>query len=179
MTDAQARLLLRRAFDAAVAAAQPAWVLAAHLPEPPRGRCIVLGASKAAASMAAAVEAAWPQVDLSGLVVTRVGHAVPIAVAQASHPVPEAAGEAAAHRILALAEAAGPDDPGAGAAQPARTGLTSADKQVVTTALLRSRATIDEMNQVPRLVGDQGWPAGAGGIAGAAAHPGHQRRAGR
>ena len=134
--------------------------------------------------MAAAVAAAWPQVDLSGLVVTRVGHAVPtapIVVAQASHPVPEAAGEAAARRILALAEAAGPDDPGAGAgaAQPARTGLTPADKQVVTTALLRSGATIDEMNQVPRLAGDQGWPAGAGGVAGAAAHPGHQRRAGR
>ncbi len=177
MTDAQARLLLRQAFDAAVASAQPARVLAAHLPEPPRGRCIVLGAGKAAASMAAAVEAAWPQVDLSGLVVTRVGHDVPtarIAVAQASHPVPDAAGEAAARRILALAEAAGPDDlvlaliSGGGSALlslPAP-GLTLADKQAVTTALLRSGATIDEMNQVRRALS-----AIKGGRLGRAASP--------
>ena len=177
MTDAQARQLLRQAFDAAVASAQPARVLAAHLPEPPRSRCIVLGAGKAAASMAAAVEAAWPQVDLSGLVVTRVGHAVPtarIAVAQASHPVPDAAGEAAARRILALAEAAGPDDlvlaliSGGGSALlslPAP-GLTLADKQAVTTALLRSGAAIDEMNQVRRALS-----AIKGGRLGQAAFP--------
>ncbi len=177
MTDAQARLLLRQAFEAAVASAQPARVLAAHLPEPPRGRCIVLGAGKAAASMAAAVEAAWPQVDLSGLVVTRVGHAVPtarIAVAQAAHPVPDAAGEAAARRILALAEAAGPDDlvlaliSGGGSALlslPAP-GLTLGDKQAVTAALLRSGATIDEMNQVRRALS-----AIKGGRLGRAASP--------
>ncbi len=161
MTDGEARLLLRAAFDAAVASAQPARVLAAHLPEPPSGRCIVLGAGKAAAAMAAAVEAAWPQADLSGLVVTRAGHAVPtarIAVAEASHPVPDAAGEAAARRILALAEAAGPDDlvlaliSGGGSSLlslPAH-GLALSDKQAVTAALLRSGAPIDEMNQVRR-----------------------------
>ncbi len=75
--DARARHLLRAAFDAAVAAADPRRVLAAHLPERPRGRCVVVGAGKSAAMMAAALEDAWPDVPLTGVVVTRYGHAVP------------------------------------------------------------------------------------------------------
>ncbi len=75
--DHRARAALRAIFDAAVAAADPRVVLAAHLPEPPKGRCIVVGAGKSAAVMAAAVEAAWPEVPLSGVVVTRYQHAVP------------------------------------------------------------------------------------------------------
>ena len=161
-TNARARQVLFDAFDAAVASANPARVLAAHLPElPTRGRVIVLGAGKAAAAMAAAVEAAWPDVPLSGLVVTAHGHAVPtqhIAVAEAAHPVPDAAGEAAAHRILALAHGAGPDDlvlaliSGGGSALlslPAP-GLMLAHKQAINRALLASGATIAEMNLVRR-----------------------------
>ena len=157
--DDAARRLLRAAFDAAIASAQPARVLAAHLPAPPTGRCIVVGAGKAAASMAAAVEAAWPDVALTGLVVTRRGHAVPtrrIEVVEATHPLPDAAGETAARRILELAQSAGPDDlvlaliSGGGSALlslPAP-GITLADKQHITRALLRSGAPIDEMNRV-------------------------------
>lgn len=77
MTTDQAQALLRAMFDAAVAAADPARVLADHLPPRPKGRCIVVGAGKSAAAMAAALEAAWPDVDLSGVVVTRHGHSVP------------------------------------------------------------------------------------------------------
>ena len=103
--DARARDALRRLFAAAVASADPRTVLARHLPEPPGpddGRVLVLGAGKSAAAMAAAVEATWPDQALSGLVVTRYDHAVPtrrIEVVEASHPVPDAAGEAAARRI--------------------------------------------------------------------------------
>ena len=70
-SDAKARAALRAIFDAAVASAQPAKVLAAHLPEKPKGRCVVVGAGKASAAMAAALDAAWPDVALSGVVVTR------------------------------------------------------------------------------------------------------------
>ncbi|QBX34979.1 glycerate kinase [Paracoccus liaowanqingii] len=157
----RAKALLRAMFDAAVAAADPARVLAAHLPEAPRGRCIVLGAGKSAAAMAAAVEAAWPDVDLSGVVVTRHGHAVPtrrITVREASHPVPDAASEAAAHEILAAAQAAGPDDlvlaliSGGGSAlmAAARPPLTLADKIAVNRLLLRSGLTIEDMNRIRR-----------------------------
>lgn len=146
-------------FDAAVAAAAPAKVLAAGLPPQPRGRVLALGAGKASAAMAAAVERAWPGADLSGLVVTRYGHGADcrrIEVVEASHPQPDAAGEAAARRILALARSAGPDDlvlclisGGASAllALPAE-GLTLADKQAVGRALLRSGASIGEINTV-------------------------------
>ena len=75
-SDIRARKALRAMFDAGVAAADPRVVLAAHLPPPPAGRCVVVGAGKAAATMAAAVEAAWPEVALTGVVVTRDGHAV-------------------------------------------------------------------------------------------------------
>ena len=96
----------------AVAAALPARIVPAHLPPPPKGRTIVLGAGKASAAMAKAVEDHWPG-PLEGLVVTRYGHAVPcerIEIVEAAHPVPDAAGEAAARRILELARGAGPDD---------------------------------------------------------------------
>ncbi len=158
-TDARARDALRAIFDAGVAAADPRMVLAPHLPPAPRGRCVVVGAGKAAATMAAAVEAAWPDVALTGVVVTRYGHAVPtrrIEVLESSHPVPDARSEAAARRILAAVRGLGPDDlvlalisGGASAllALPAP-GLTLADKAAVNRALLACGATITEMNTV-------------------------------
>ncbi len=160
-TDADARALLRRLFDAAVASADPRVVLARHLPERPGGRVIVVGAGKSAAVMAAAVEAAWPDADLSGLVVTRYGHGFPtsrIAVVEASHPVPDAAGEAAARRILSLVRGLTSEDlvlaliSGGGSALLAlpAPGLTLADKQAVNRALLACGATIGEMNAVRR-----------------------------
>jgi len=94
--DARAREVLRTLFDTAVAAADPRKVLAAHLPPKPKGRCIVVGMGKSAAVMAAALETAWPDVPLSGTVVTRYGYAVPtrdIEVIEASHPVPDANSE--------------------------------------------------------------------------------------
>jgi hydroxypyruvate reductase len=157
--DHRARAALRAIFDAAVAAADPRVVLAAHLPEPPKGRCIVVGAGKSAAVMAAAVEAAWPDVPLSGVVVTRYQHAVPtrrIEVIEASHPVPDPNSERAARTILAAVRGMTPNDlvlalisGGASAlmALPAD-GLTLADKQAVNRALLASGATITEMNCV-------------------------------
>jgi glycerate 2-kinase len=155
--------LLRRMYEAAVAAADPLRCVPAGLPEPPQGRVIVLGAGKASAVMAQAVETAWPDVPLSGLVVTRYGHAVPcsrIEVVEAAHPVPDEAGRAAAARILALAEAAGPADlvlcliSGGGSALltlPAP-GVSLADKQALNAALLASGAAIDEMNTVRKHV---------------------------
>ncbi|WP_068300742.1 glycerate kinase [Pararhodobacter sp. CCB-MM2] len=153
--------LLRALFDAAIAAADPAVVLARHLPEKPKGRCLVIGAGKASAAMARAVERAWPDVDLSGVVVTRYGHAVPcerITIREAAHPVPDAAGEAAAREILSLAQSAGPEDlvlaliSGGGSsllALPAE-GLTLADKIAVNKALLKSGLAIDDMNRIRR-----------------------------
>jgi glycerate 2-kinase len=155
---ADPRGFLRALFDAAVAAAQPEHCLPPHLPPPPKGRTIVVGCGKAAAAMARAVEAHW-QGPLSGLVVTRYGHKLPtqkIEVVEASHPVPDAAGEAAAQRMLALVQGLGPDDlvlcliSGGGSALlslPAP-GLTLGDKQNVVRALLRSGADIHEMNCV-------------------------------
>jgi glycerate 2-kinase len=152
------RQLLQALFDAALAAADPARVIPPHLPPPVAGRTVVVGAGKAAAAMARAFEAAW-RGPLEGLVVTRHGHAVPcerIAVVEASHPVPDRAGEAAAIRILDLARGLGADDQlvclisGGGSALLAlpAPGLTLADKQAVTRALLRSGATIGEINTV-------------------------------
>lgn len=150
--------ILRAVFDAALRHAMPAGRFAGRLPERPRGRTVVLGAGKAAASMAAAFEATW-EAPCEGLVVTRYGHGVPtrsIEVVEASHPVPDAAGEAAARRILALAEGAGPDDlvvvlMSGGASSllvlPAP-GITLADKQAVNRALLACGAPIGEMNTV-------------------------------
>jgi len=111
--DTSARDALNRIFMAAVASADPAKVLQQHLPSPPRGRCVVVGAGKASAAMAAALEAAWPNVDLSGVVVTRYGHAVPtgrIEIIEASHPVPDDRSAEAAKRILAAVERLTADD---------------------------------------------------------------------
>ena len=167
---------LRTLFDAAVARAQPERCVPPHLPPPPQGRTIVVGAGKAAASMARAVETHWPG-PLSGLVVTRYGHGVPcerIQVVEAAHPVPDAPGEAAAARILSMATDAGPDDlvlclvSGGGSALlslPAA-GLTLGDKQAVNKALLLSGATISEMNCLRKHLS-----AVKGGRLGAAVHP--------
>src|SRR5262245_36657962 len=106
------RALLKAMFDAAIAAALPEKSLAAHLPPPPKGRTIVVGCGKAAASMAKAVEDHWKG-ELAGLVVTRYGHNVPtkrIEVVEAAHPVPDAAGRAAAERILQMVQGLGADD---------------------------------------------------------------------
>jgi hydroxypyruvate reductase len=157
--DARARSALRAVFDAAVAAADPRVVLARHLPERPRGRCIVVGAGKSAAVMAAALEDAWPDVPLSGVVVTRYEHGVPtrrVEVLESSHPVPDANGEIAARRILETVRGLRADDlvlalisGGASALLPLPApGLTLADKQAMNRALLASGATISEMNTV-------------------------------
>ena len=159
------RGFLRALFDAAVARAQPHHVLADFLPPPPRGRTLVLGAGKASAAMAQALESLWPQqAPLSGLVVTRYGHTPPrppgvpqrIEIVEAAHPVPDSAGLAAAGRMLELARRVGPEDlvlcliSGGGSAllvHPAP-GLTLHDKQAINRALLASGATIAEMNCV-------------------------------
>lgn len=163
MTDAAARRLLRSLFDAAIAAADPRKVLPPHLPSPPRGRTVVVGAGKSAALMAQVTEAHYQAPlsgpTLSGVVVTRYGHAVPtkrIEVIEASHPVPDAAGEAGARKILEAVQGLSEDDlvialiSGGGSALMALAapGLTLADKQAVNRALLASGANISEMNAV-------------------------------
>ncbi len=170
------RALLRRLFDAAVASAQPARCVPPHLPEPPVGRLIVIGAGKASAAMARAVEDHW-RGELTGLVVTRYGHAVPcqhVEIVEAAHPVPNAAGMDAARRLLALVERLSADDlvlcliSGGGSALlplPLE-GLTLADEQAVNRALLRSGASIREVNCVRRHLS-----AIKGGRLGAACHP--------
>jgi hydroxypyruvate reductase len=158
------RVLLRDLFDAAVAAADPAHCLPAWLPEPPaapRGRTVVVGAGKAAAAMARAVEDHWRgDLDrLSGVVVTRYGHGVPtrrIEVVEASHPAPDAAGQAAAARILDVVSGLTVDDlvlvllSGGGSALLAApmAGVTLAEKRTVTQALLACGAGIGEINCV-------------------------------
>ncbi len=160
MKDADARALLRALFDAALAAARPATCLAPYIDAlaPPRGRTIVIGAGKASAAMARAVEDRWPH-PLEGLVVTRYGYGTAckrIEIVEAAHPVPDEKGIAAAGRILQRVQGHGPDDlvlclvsGGASAllAAPAP-GLTLADKQSVNRALLKSGANIVEMNTV-------------------------------
>jgi glycerate 2-kinase len=147
-------------FEAAIASAQPALCVASHLPQAPRGRLIVIGAGKASAAMARAVEQNW-RGQLSGLVVTRYGYAVPCAqieIVEAAHPVPDAAGMRAAERMLELVGHLAPDDlvlcliSGGGSALlplPAK-GLTLDLKQNLSRALLASGATISEMNCVRR-----------------------------
>jgi glycerate 2-kinase len=155
------RQLLREMFEAAIAAASPDKAVPANLPPPPAGRTVVVGAGKAAASMARAVEAHWPaDKPLSGLVVTRYGHGVgplkQIEVVEAAHPIPDAAGQQAASRILDLVKGLGPDDlalcliSGGGSALlslPAP-GITLDDKQALNRALLKSGANINEINCV-------------------------------
>ena len=161
----QPREFLRALFDAAVSRALPAHNTAAFLPAPPRGRTLVLGAGKAGGAMAAAVDALWPlSAPLSGLVVTRYDHVPPaykaqpgrIEVVEAAHPVPDAAGLAAAQRIAQLAHGLSADDlvlcliSGGGSSLLALPldGVTLDDKQAIARALLRSGAAIDEMNCV-------------------------------
>jgi glycerate 2-kinase len=145
-------------FDAAIAAALPDKSLPAYLPKPPKGRTIVVGCGKAAASMAKAVEDYWKG-ELSGLVVTRYGHHSPtrkIEVVEAAHPVPDMAGREAAERILKMVRGLAADDlvlflvSGGGSALLAlpAPGLTLTDKQTINRALLKSGANITEMNCV-------------------------------
>ena len=159
------RAFLERLYAAAVQRALPLHTLGAFLPPPPKGRTVVLGAGKAGASMAQAVEALWPaNAPLSGLVITRYGHIPPrpaglaerIEVVEAAHPVPDAAGLAASGRILDLAHGLTADDlvlcliSGGGSAlltAPAE-GLTLEDKQRINRELLLSGAAIGEMNCV-------------------------------
>jgi len=152
--------MLLESFHAAVAAADPAIILPPHLPAPPRGRTVVVGGGKAAASMAAAVEAHWPaDASLSGLVVTRYLHGLPtrrIEVVEASHPLPDGRGEAAALRMLDMVDQLGPDDlllaliSGGGSsllAAPVE-GVTLKELRQVTKALLQAGATIHDINTV-------------------------------
>ena len=162
---ADPRGFLRALFDAAVARALPASVMAPFLPDPPAGRTVVVGAGKAGGAMAAAVDALWPgDAPLSGLVVTRYDHVPPsyrlapgrIEVVEAAHPVPDAAGLQAAQRIAALVQGLSAQDlvlcliSGGGSSLltlPAD-GVSLDDKQTINRALLRSGAAIDEMNCV-------------------------------
>src|SRR5258708_1412375 len=170
------RELLGRMFDAAINGAQPAHCIPPHLPAIPRGRLLVIGAGKASAAMARAVEDNWPG-ELSGLVVTRYGYSVPcrhIEIVEAAHPVPDAAGLAAAHRIFGMVSGLGPADlvlcliSGGGSSLLALPieGLTLEDKQTVNRALLKSGASISEMNCVRRHLS-----AVKGGRLAAACHP--------
>ena len=154
--------LLLESFHAAVAAADPAIILPPHLPAPPRGRTLVVGGGKAAASMAAAVEAHWPpDAPFGGLVVTRYLHGLPtrrIEVVEASHPLPDGRGEEAALRMLDRVAQLGPDDlllaliSGGGSsllAAPVE-GVTLKELRQVTKALLHAGATIHDINTVRR-----------------------------
>lgn len=161
MTDDEAAAHLRRMMTAAIAAADPATVLASHLPAKPTGRCIVVGAGKSAAAMALALETAWPDVDMSGVVVTRYGHSVPtsrIQVREASHPVPDAAGLSAAREVMQTAASAGTGDlvialisGGGSSLMPLPVDpLTLNDEITVNKLLLSSGLTIEDMNKVRR-----------------------------
>ncbi|MBU3647683.1 MAG: DUF4147 domain-containing protein, partial [Limnohabitans sp.] len=161
----QPNAFLAELYAAAVKRALPLHNTAAYLPAPPKGRTVVLGAGKAGGAMAQAVEALWPaDKPLSGLVVTRYGHTPPrpagvparIEVVEASHPVPDAAGLAAAERIMQLTQGLTEDDlvlfliSGGGSALltlPAN-GLSLEDKQRINRDLLNSGANIGEMNCV-------------------------------
>jgi len=154
------RDLLTRMFTAAVQAAQPEHCIARFLPAPPKGRTLVIGAGKASAAMAQALERHWSG-PLEGLVVTRYGYAVPcerIEIVEAAHPVPDEAGSAAARRLLERVAGLSADDlviclvSGGGSSllpMPAE-GVTLQDKQDINRALLKSGATISEMNCVRR-----------------------------
>ncbi len=150
------RALCRALFEAAVKTALPARIVPGNLPSPPKGRTLVVGAGKASAAMARALEAVW-EGPLSGLVITRYGHEVAcrkIRVLGAGHPVPDAAGQAGSAEILALAQGLGPDDlmialiSGGGSALLSLpvSGVSLRDKQALNTALLRSGQPIGAMN---------------------------------
>lgn len=169
---------LRGMFAAAVAAAHPAAVVPGHLPPPPRGRTVVVGAGKASAAMARAVEQEWPQqAPLSGLVVTRYGHGAAcrrIQVQEAAHPLPDRTGTEAARRVLASVQGLSSDDlvlalfSGGGSAllNLPLPGVELQAMQDLTHALLRSGASIAEINTVRKHLS-----AVSGGRLGAACHP--------
>ena len=170
------RELLQKMFAAAIEAAQPAHCIPPYLPATPDGRLVVIGAGKASAAMARAVEDHWPG-ELSGLVVTRYGYNVPcrrIEIVEAAHPVPDAAGLAAAGRLLQTVAGLTADDlvlclisGGGSALLPLPLpGLALDDEQAVSRALLKSGATISEMNCVRRHLS-----AIKGGRLAAACHP--------
>lgn len=163
----QPAALLRQLFDAAVARAQPGVVLPACLPPPPTGRTVVIGAGKASAAMARALQAHWPaDAPLSGVVVTRYGHIPPrvdeqpdrITLLEAAHPVPDAAGLSATQRLLAALQGLTADDlvialmSGGGSALLAAplAGWSLEGEQDLNRQLLRSGASIGEMNTVRR-----------------------------
>lgn len=167
--------LLRSLFDRAVEVADPMRSLARFLPEKPAGRVMVIGAGKASARMAEAVEAAWGPCE--GLVITRYGYGRPcegIRIVEAAHPVPDAAGAAATAEMLGLLAGLGPDDfvlalisGGASALLVAPAdGVTLAEKQAVNAALLASGAPISAMNVVRKHLSRV-----KGGQLAAAAHP--------
>lgn len=160
MASVHCESLLREMFDAALATAQPSQRLAAFLPPPPKGRTIVIGAGKASAAMAKALEAHWP-LPLEGLVVTRYGYNVRcdfIDIVEAAHPVPDENGLRAAERMLAMVSGLSEDDlviclisgGGSSLLPLPGDGLNLQDKQAINQALLASGATISEMNCVRR-----------------------------
>jgi len=168
---------LKEIFAAAIDCAAPEPAVLRNLPEKPRGRCIVIGAGKASAAMAAAVDKAWPDVDVSGVVTTRYEHGVDagrIHIIEAGHPVPDHASVEGAKAILAALENVTEDDlvlaliSGGGSATLSLPleGVTLADKQALTKALLTSGATIEEMNVVRKHLSQV-----KGGRLGAAAAP--------
>ncbi len=150
---------------AAVKSADPHEALIGALPEKPRGRCVVVGAGKASGAMAAALEAAWPDVDMQGVVVTRYGHAVltqKIRIVEAAHPVSDAMSEVASMLMMEQVKGLREEDcvialiSGGGSSLLAlpRQGIALADKQAVNKALLKSGATIHEMNTVRKQLSD-------------------------
>ncbi len=159
ITDRPQPALLRRMFEAGLAAAAPELCLAPHIPEPPAGRTVVVGAGKAGGSMAAAFEKLWRGGPLAGLVVTRYGHACPtraIEVVEAAHPVPDAAGQRAAQRMLELVRGLSADDllvcliSGGGSALLAlpAPGIGFEQKREINRQLLLCGADITEINCV-------------------------------
>jgi len=152
--------LLSRSFSAAVSAADPLNIVGRYLPAPPRGRTLLVGAGKAAASMALAVETQWPDSSpLEGLVITRYAHGLPlrrVRCVEAGHPVPDAAGEGAAAEILEQVARLTPDDllialisgGGSSLLSLPMNGVSMADLKTLTQALLRSGAPITDMNAV-------------------------------
>lgn len=166
---------MRGCFNAALAAADPLKIVPPHLPAPPKGRTLVVGAGKAGASMALAVENHWPKnAPLEGLVITRYEHGLPtsrIRVIEAGHPVPDEQGEVAAREILQKSQSLSPDDlllalvSGGGSSLlslPAE-GISMAELKQLTKDLLRSGASIQEMNTVRKHLSAiaGGWLAAA------------------